>query len=135
MPVEERKVFELQHPGDLPPELGKLLDMTRKTLRVVRHEDLPEWIGNMESEFNATGLQDVKFLEAKPKSSTLQPLMMDWLWGLGEGIGPIASKHHEMKSQVDKWMEQRERAIKEAQELKIGMNLRHTRCIGRKPLA
>lgn len=92
------------------------------------------WLNNFEELFRRSGLENVKVVAPQPKISTLQPVMMNWIWALEEGFGHLRAKNPYKAEVIDRWTEQRKIALREIEELKVGMNMRAQRCIGRKPL-
>ncbi|KAK4500174.1 hypothetical protein PRZ48_008360 [Zasmidium cellare] len=119
--------------GQEPVEVPKLYNIA-KEVTGDRGWKL-QWLNNFEDLFKRAGLEDVKYLAPEPKVSTLQPVMMNWIWALVEGFGYLRVKNPAKADVIDRWMEQKDKAIREVEELKVGMNMRTQRCIGRKPIS
>ena len=98
---------------------------------VLRSEER-KWLDNFCSEFQEAGLESVKYVEAKTKPSTLRPMMMNWIWLLREAFAMIAINYPDKKPLVDEASVQSDKVIEEARRLKVGMNMRIIRCVGRK---
>ncbi|KAF2166432.1 hypothetical protein M409DRAFT_23074 [Zasmidium cellare ATCC 36951] len=119
--------------GQEPTEVIKLYTMAQDIVGK-RSQNL-KWLNNFEDLFKRSGLKDVEYVAPESRPSTLQPVMMNWIWALEEGFGHLRMKVPERAQAIDEWMEQRKRALQEIEELKVGMNMRTQRCIGRKPVS
>ena len=88
----------------------------------------------MGTSFTEAGLTNVKFFEAEPKISTLQATTWNWLLSMHEVMDLVYSRYPEKRDLVDAWRKQIEKVNDEQRVLKTGMNMRMTRCVGRKQL-
>ena len=70
--------------GQEAVEALKLYNMASS---IVGSRNERKWLDDFPKVLKRAGLQDVKYLAPEPKSSTLQPVMMNWVWALEEGIG------------------------------------------------
>ncbi|KAF2172645.1 hypothetical protein M409DRAFT_16607 [Zasmidium cellare ATCC 36951] len=94
------------------------------------------YLDNMPARFQAAGFQDVVFVQPEPKPSTLQPIMMNWLWALEEGFEGVVGRFPEKREVLEVSRRLREgEVMREVRELGVGLDMRMRRCIGRKPLA
>ncbi|KAK4502039.1 hypothetical protein PRZ48_007850 [Zasmidium cellare] len=102
----------------------------------IHPEAVKNWtyLDDIPSVFRKAGFEDVAFVQPEPKPSTLQPLMMNWLWALDEGFEAVVKRFPEKKELLEESRTLREGDVmREARELKVGLDMRMRRCIGRKP--
>lgn len=116
------------------PASRKLFESQRRI-----HSDTMQnwkWLNTMELDSKAAGFEDVKFLRPLPKPSTLQPIMMDWLWALEESYEVVCKRFPDKRDLIEEGKKLREGPVmEEVRDLKVGLDLRMQRCIGRKPVS
>ena len=111
-----------------PPETVKLYELAGQIFGGYHQW---QWLEDMDGTFRGAGLQDVNSRRVKAKPSTRQPNMMNWMLSMLEA-GYALSNHPTMNQHAEALLEQRNKAVKEARELGVGMDLCVTRCVGRK---
>lgn len=90
----------------------------------------------MEKKFKDAGYHDVVYRRPKPKPSTLQPLMMDWMWAMEEAYEFVVKRFPEKLEMNEECRKLREGPVmQEMTELKAGIDFAMQRCIGRKPIS
>ena len=85
----------------------------------------------LEKTFEEAGLKDIQALRPKARPSTRQPNMMNWMLAMTES-GLALERHPTLGHHAKSLLEQREKAVNEARELGVGMDLALVRCCGRK---
>ncbi|KAF7190731.1 N-methyltransferase tcpN [Pseudocercospora fuligena] len=121
------------HNPDIAPTLTKLLLLAMNIIRV--RSKSQDWLNRMESGFASAGFENVKQIVPKPKPSTVQPLVVNFIWTMDEGFQNILESKEcgdEMRGWIEEWFENRKQLIAEVREQGVGMNTFMTRCVGRK---
>lgn len=93
------------------------------------------WLNDFEGLLKRAGLRNVKYSAPDSKPSTLQPVMMNWIWAIQEGFGFLGTKKDlppEQKAAVDAVLDQREKVVSEVAKLRVGMSMGQQRCLGQK---
>lgn len=114
-----------------PPETVKLFEMNKAILGSSDRN----WVAKLPTYFSNAGLENVRLVKPEPRVSTLQPMMLDWIWSFVEGYPVLAERQPEKKPAIDEWFKQCDKVWSEMKELQVGMDMAMTRCIGRKPSA
>ncbi|KAK4505953.1 hypothetical protein PRZ48_003918 [Zasmidium cellare] len=87
--------------GEVPVETHKLFETLRKF--IAQRGESRLWLNDFEGLLQRAGFQNAVYSAPEPRSSTLQPVMMNWIWGIEEGFGYLATRSlpSEMKILVE----------------------------------
>ena len=74
----------------------------------------------------------MKGRKVEAKLSTMLPMMMLWLWTMEAGLSAVADSRPDLTHLVDDYKKMRPNVVREVAELRVGMDLGMTTCIGYK---